>query len=276
MAQAPERGDTAVLTGHSGVHTGVVSGMGGVGKTQVALDYAHRLWAAGEVELWVWVTASSRETIVSSFARLATDLTGVEEPDPENGARRLLEWLSTASARWLVVLDDVHSPADLSGLWPPATTCGRVLVTTRRRDAALREHGRCLVEVDVFTPQEAEGYLRASLAEQPHLVAGAAELAVELGCLPLALAQAAAYMLDRHLSCAAYQVRLVERRLASVVPEPDALPDEHRATVAATWSLSLQQADRLVPEGVARPLLEVASVLDANGIPLGCSSHPPC
>ncbi|WP_082373159.1 NB-ARC domain-containing protein [Nocardia sp. NRRL S-836] len=276
LAQALERGDAAVLTGQSAVHTGVVSGLGGVGKTQVALDYAQRLWAAGEVELWVWVTAGSREAIVSSYARLAADLTGVEGSDPEDGARRVLKWLSAASVRWLIVLDDVQNPADLRGLWPPAATGGRVVVTTRRRDAALRGHGRCLVEVDVFTEQEAEAYLRSALADQPHLTFGAAELAAGLGCLPLALAQAAAFMLDRGLSCTEYHARWTNRRrsLASLLPEPDGLPDEHRATVATTWSLSVEQANRLEPVGVAGVLLEVASVLDPNGIPAYLFTSP--
>ncbi|WP_439657750.1 tetratricopeptide repeat protein [Lentzea sp. HUAS TT2] len=277
LVQALDRGDAAVLTGQSRVHTGVVSGLGGVGKTQVALDYAQRLWTAGEVELWVWVTAGSREAVVSSYARLAADLTGVEDADPEDGARRLVEWLSAASVRWLVVLDDVQNPADLRGLWPPASAGGRVVVTTRRRDAALRGHGRCLVEVDVFTGQEAEAYLRSALADQPHLASGAAELAVRLGCLPLALAQAAAFMLDRGLSCSDYHARWASRRrsLVSLLPELDGLPDEHRATVATTWSLSVEQANRLEPVGIAGILLEVASVLDPNGIPADLFTSPP-
>ncbi|MEV6620307.1 tetratricopeptide repeat protein [Amycolatopsis sp. NPDC051106] len=277
LAQALERGDAAVLTAHPRFHTGVVSGMGGVGKTQVALDYAKRLWASGEVELWLWVTAGSRAAIVSSYARLATDLTGVEDPDPEHGARRLLEWLAGTRTRWLIVLDDVQSPADLRGLWPPATSTGRVVVTTRRRDAALRGHGRCLVEVDVFTPREADAYLHAALADQQHLVEGAAELTAELGFLPLALAQASAYMLDRGLSCADYRTRWASRRrsLASLMPEPDGLPDEHRATVATTWSLSIEQANRLEPAGIAGTLLDVASVLDPNGIPAELFTSPP-
>ncbi|WP_208720293.1 tetratricopeptide repeat protein [Amycolatopsis circi] len=269
LEQALEHGDAAVLTGRPGPHTSVVSGLGGAGKTQVALDYAERWWAAGEAGVWVWVTAASREAVVSSYARAAADLTGVEDPDPEQGARRLLEWLAAASARWLIVLDDVRNPADLRDLWPPASASGRVVVTTRRRDAALRTQGRCLVEVDVFTVEEAAAYLRTALADQPHLVEGSAELAVELGCLPLALAQASAYMLDRDLSCADYHNRWKDRRrrLTSLVPEPEGLPDDHRATVATTWSLSVEQADRLEPAGVAGVLLEVASVLDPNGIP---------
>ncbi|WP_410635517.1 tetratricopeptide repeat protein [Amycolatopsis sp. cmx-4-83] len=268
--------DTAVPTGRPRVHTGVVSGLGGVGKTQVALDYAQRLWGDGEVDVWVWVTAGSREAIVSSYARVAAELTGLEDTDPEQGARRLLEWLAAGSARWLIVLDDVQNPADLRGLWPPATPGGRAVVTTRRRDAALRGPGRRLVEVDVFTPDEAEAYLRAALADQPHLAEGTVELAARLGHLPLALAQAAAYLLDRGLTCGDYLARWTSRRrtLASLLPEDDGLPDEHRATVATTWSLSVEQADRLEPPGIAGALLEVAGVLDPNGIPATLFTAP--
>ncbi|ONF61740.1 hypothetical protein AVR91_0242220 [Amycolatopsis keratiniphila subsp. keratiniphila] len=276
LQHALQRGDAAVLTDQPRLHTGVVTGLGGVGKTQVALDYAEQAWAAGEVVLWAWVTAGSREAVVSSYARLAADLTGFEDPDPEQGAWRLLEWLTASPVRWLIVLDDVQSPADLQGLWPPATATGRVVVTTRRRDAALRGHGRCMVELDVFTPSEAKAYLRAALADQPHLVVGAAELVVELGCLPLALAQAGAYMLDRGLSCTTYHTRWTDHRrtLASLVPEPDGLPDDHRATLATTWSLSVEQANRLEPAGIAGMLLEVASLLDPNGIPADLFASP--
>ncbi|WP_370964702.1 tetratricopeptide repeat protein [Amycolatopsis sp. cg9] len=269
-------GNAAVLTVQPRMHTGVVSGLGGVGKTQVALHYSQQVWAAGEVDVWVWVTAGSREAIVSTYARVAADLIGLDDTDLENCARRLLEWLAVASARWLIVLDDVQNPADLRGLWPPAAPGGRVVVTTRRRDAALRGHGRRLVEVDVFTPEEAVAYLRTALADQPRLTEGVAELAVVLGCLPLALAQAAAYMLDRGLSCADYRTRWFSRRrsLASLLPEPDGLPDEHRATVATTWSLSVEQANQLEPAGIAGALLEVASILDPNGIPVALFTAP--
>lgn len=269
LTEGLNRGRAVVLTSDSTTHTSVVAGMGGVGKTQIAVDYAESRWAAGEVELLVWVTAGSREAILSAYANLAADLTGVTDPDTERCAMRLLELLATMPARWLVVLDDVHNPADLRGLWPPGTPTGRTVVTTRRRDAALRGHGRLMVDVDVFTRTQARAYLEAILEDKPHLVDGSADLADAVGYLPLALAQAVAYLRDRGLSCTAYRQRLVDRQrqLAEVVPEPEGLPDDHRVTVAATWSLSVEQANQLPPLGVAGTLLEVASVLDANGIP---------
>ena len=101
------------------------------------------------------------------------------------------------------------------------------MITTRRRDAALTA-GRQVVDVGLFSAAEADEYLRAKLADQPELLPGADELAADLGRLPLALAQAAAYVLDRRLTCSGYRRRLRERRLADVAP--NALPDDHAAS----------------------------------------------
>lgn len=267
---------TVVVTSSPAIHTAVVAGLGGVGKTQVAADYAEHLWSAGHLDLLIWTNATSRGEIVASYSDVAADLVGVEDPDPERGARRLLEVLATLEARWLVVLDDLRNPADLHGLWPPRTSTGQTVVTTRRQDAALRGRGRTLIEVDVFTAGEAIAYLEDVLTDQPQLRPGAIDLTAALGRLPLALAQAAAYLLDRNLSCADYLTRWIDRRrtLFTLVPEPEGLPDEYRATIAVTWSLSIEQANRLEPVGVARPILELASFLDPNGTPTDLFAAP--
>jgi hypothetical protein len=116
----------------------VVAGLGGVGKTQLAVDYAESVWAAGELDLLVWITAISRDAIVTGYAHLATDLTGIDDPDPKHGAERLLAWLATTGTRWLVVLDDVQTPADVHGLWPPThgVRAGRGDHSPPRRRAA--------------------------------------------------------------------------------------------------------------------------------------------
>ncbi|MCR6482693.1 tetratricopeptide repeat protein [Amycolatopsis sp. OK19-0408] len=249
VVAAVAAGDAVVLT------TKVLSGLGGVGKTQLAVNYAETLWAERRVDLLVWVTAGSREAIVSTYAKVAEAVTGRAVDDPEEGARRLLEWLRATSASWLVVLDDLQDPRHLDDLWPPRN--GQVLVTTRRRDAALRGRHRRIIDVDVFTPEEAHAYLAATFAG--HLLDGADELAAELGFLPLALAQASAYALDRVLSCREYLARFTDRQRSL---------GSHQETVATTWSISIELADSLDPVGLARPLLEIAALLDPNGIPL--------
>lgn len=85
-------------------------------------------------------------------------------------------------------------------------------MTTRRRDAALSGDQRSVVNVGCFTRAEAAAYLEAKLADHATSMEGADELADSLGFLPLALAQAAAYLVDRNLNCADYLRRLNDRR----------------------------------------------------------------
>ncbi|MFI9531087.1 tetratricopeptide repeat protein [Micromonospora rosaria] len=269
--QADEDLLAAVPAGSTVGSCQVLSGLGGVGKTQLAAEFADRAWRDGDVDLLMWVTARSRVAVLGAFSSAATDLTGVEAADPAEGAARFLSWLAEPHGRrWLIVLDDLTAPGDLAGLWPPRTAGGRVLVTTRRRDAVLAAQGRRIVDVGLFTPKEAHRYLGEKLGDDPALLDEPERLAADLGYLPLALAQAAAYLLDRDLTCAGYRRRFAERRrtLAELVPETEALPDDQTATIAVTWSLSIEAADRLSPAGQARPLLNLASFLDPNGIPL--------
>ncbi|RSN60638.1 Kinesin light chain 2 [Amycolatopsis sp. WAC 04182] len=248
----------------------VLSGLGGVGKTQLAGYHAESQWAAGAIDLLVWVTATSRESVLTGYADAASRIISPVATDPLRMAEQLLTWLAQTTRRWLIVLDDLQDPGDLTRLWPPTTATGQVLVTTRRRDAALARADRTISDVSVFTPGETDAYLRGVLADRPHLLKGADELARNLGYLPLALAQVAAYILDRDLTCSEYTTRLADQRtkLPELLPGPgELLPDDHRDTLAATWSLSLRLADRMAPAGLARPLMVMASLLDPNGIP---------
>ena len=170
-----------------------------------------------------------------------------------------------------MVLDDVADPGHLRGLWPPSSPSGRTLLTTRRRDAALTGPERNLMEVGLFTPAEAAAYLGDALAvhgrhEAPEQLAA---LALDLGYLPLALSQAAAYLIDADLDCATYRTRLADRNtsLTTLLPDSSGLPDDQAVTVTAAWSLSLEQANRTRPRNLARPMLQLAAMLNANSIP---------
>ena len=254
-------------TGRTAVPTQVLSGLGGVGKTQLAAAFARQLQADGELDLLVWVSAASREAVLSGYAQAASNL--VLGPDGEeiaSAATRFLAWLASSDARWLIVLDDVSSAAHLRGLWPPDRATGRTVVTTRRRDSALLS-GRDLVEVGTFTEHEASRYLvhklPLALADDTNGVVA------DLGLLPLALGHAAAYMIDQDLTCSDYRQRFAERhlRLAGLFPDASGLFEGDTATIATTWALSIEAADARLPLGLARPLLELSAVLDANEIP---------
>ncbi|WP_326623062.1 tetratricopeptide repeat protein [Streptomyces decoyicus] len=264
----------------------VLSGVGGVGKTQLAAHYARSAWQAGEVDLLVWVTASSRESVIAAYAQAVEETLSGPLSDPERAASAFLAWLhprppsdGSNACRWLVVLDDVADPGHLRGLWPPSSPSGRTLLTTRRRDAALTGPERNLMEVGLFTPAEAAAYLGDALAvhgrhEAPEQLAA---LALDLGYLPLALSQAAAYLIDADLDCATYRTRLADRNtsLTTLLPDSSGLPDDQAVTVTAAWSLSLEQANQTRPRNLARPMLQLAAMLNANSIPDRVLTSPP-
>ncbi|MFD9418787.1 tetratricopeptide repeat protein [Streptomyces goshikiensis] len=253
--------------------TEVFVGMGGVGKTQLAADYARTAWADGRLDVLVWITASDRSSVVTAYGQAGYELCRADPDAPEQAAQTFLAWLTPKSGqppcRWLVVLDDVADPDDLRGLWPPASSQGRTVVTTRRRDAVLGGEGRHMIEVGLFTTAEALAYLTTSLSAHgrresaDQLIA----LAADLGHLPLAIAQAAAYLIDAGENVADYRARLADRTTALAEATPDRLPDDQALPLAAAWALSLDRADFLRPVGLARPMLHLIALLDANGIP---------
>ncbi|WP_338898406.1 NB-ARC domain-containing protein [Streptomyces sp. TG1A-60] len=275
-AQA-DRLRTKVDGGGTAVLTQMLTGMGGVGKTQLAADYARTAWdddsAAGGLDVLVWVTASSRQAIVTGYAQAGVELCRGDPNDQEKAALSFLAWLTpkagTKPCRWLIVLDDVADPADLRGLWPPAGAHGRTLVTTRRRDAALAADSRHTIEIGLFTAAEALAYLTASLAGHGRYDSAdeLTALANDLGYLPLALSQAAAYIIDTADAVATYRALLADRTTALAAIAPDVLPDDQALPLAAAWSLSVDRADTLRPAGLARPMLQLTSLLNANGIP---------
>jgi hypothetical protein len=273
LSGAIEDGGIAVLTGAMTTPVTVLTGLGGVGKTQLAADRAHKLWDTGALDLLVWISARSRDAAMAAYTEVAADLLGQDPAMPERASRRLLQWLAETSRRWLIVFDDLQRPDDLTGLWPPYSAVGQVVVTTRRRDAALYGHNRQIVDIDLYTSAESLSYLIEKLpsrARTDHEKATLASLAADLGYLPLALAQAAAYLINRPLLATAdYCARLTEHRTAllDVLPNERELPDEHSQTVAATWAMSIDAADQLEPRGVARAALELTSLFDPAGIP---------
>ncbi|MFI5707644.1 tetratricopeptide repeat protein [Kribbella sp. NPDC051620] len=257
----------------------ILAGDGGTGKTQLAVAMFERALRS-KVDLALWVTATSRPAVVAAYAQAYRQ---VRPRGPGNEAERdaeaFLNWLAGTDRSWIIVLDDLADPADLTRLWP-AGPAGQVIATTRRRDAAISARGP-LVDVGVFTPDQSLSYLTAKLVPErggsEKALHGAASLAAALGYLPLALAQSAAVIIDDGITCAQYLELLGDRsrRLTDLFPsDPQASGDDYERTLAGTWSLAADRADAMPPHRLARSLLRLAAVLDPNGIPEAVLTAP--
>jgi tetratricopeptide (TPR) repeat protein len=171
-----------IRAGLSGTSQGplVLHGVGGAGKTQLAIEYANR--RAGEFDLLWWIPAEQPSQIVTALAALGERLDLPDAVDRRQTARSVIEALETSSLRWLLIYDNAEAPEETASLVPAAG--GRVIVTSRN---SAWTSASTLVEVGVFTRAESMQFL------QRHASVGSAraanELAERLGDLPLALDQ---------------------------------------------------------------------------------------
>ena len=236
--------------------TKVITGLGGVGKTQLTVELAYRHRERFDV-VW-WVRAENPLSLRADLAALAAALQlGHDTDDLEARAAMARRWLEHHD-RWLLVLDNADDPTAIASARPQGGG-GIVLITSRGGDwQAMAD----VVLVDVMAPDEAEAFLsRRSRRSEPE---AARELAAELGYLPLALEQAAAFVAQTPgLSVGDYlgQYRQRDRELW-LRGRPSDYPD----TVATTWDLALQRATEASP--AAADLLRLMAFLHPDGVPL--------
>jgi tetratricopeptide (TPR) repeat protein len=235
-----------------------VTGLRGVGKTQLAAAYARARVRDGW-GLVGWVNAESRDTLLAGLARIA-EATGVGDPqgDSLESARKLKEHLQTRPDDSLLVFDNASDPDQLRPFLP---AIGKTQVVVTTTDRGFTELGRP-VEVPVFSRLESVDYLaeRTGLADR----AGAAAVAEELGDLPLGLAQAAAAIVRQHLTYTRYLERLrrvpVEALLGRI---PGA--DYPRSTAAALL-MSVDAAEASDPAGLTHRVLRVVAAMSPDGV----------
>jgi tetratricopeptide (TPR) repeat protein len=253
-ARELEELDEALAGTDSAVITQAISGLGGVGKSQLAARYVQQ--RADGYDIVAWIRA--QDGGIADLAALAAKLgLPVEALSPSDRAQLALDWLGDSRQRWLLVLDNIESAEQLEGL-VPRTGSGHVLVTSR--DRALRQFGPVLT-VEVFDEDTATTYL-TERAGKPGDQAAARELARALGCLPLALSHAAAYC-QSGTSFADYLELLGElpaRELFDSHPELS-----YQQTVASTWKTSIKAANQSAPH--AAYVLEMAAYLGPDAIP---------
>jgi CO dehydrogenase nickel-insertion accessory protein CooC1 len=214
-------------------------GLGGVGKTQLALEYAHRFMA--DYDLVWWVPSERAEETSGALAELARKM-GLKVGDnvAEAAEAALEELRRETTPHWLLIFDNADDPKQLEPYLP--TGSGHVLITSRNQSWT---HSAEPLEVDVFTRDESVGHL---LRHVPELdLADAQRVADALGHLPLAVEQASAWLEQTGTPARVYVEQLATQstRILSLNQPPD-----YPMPVVATWNLSLDRLKQRSPAAV--------------------------
>jgi tetratricopeptide (TPR) repeat protein len=234
-------------------------GLGGVGKTQLALEFAHRQAPSHDVA-W-WVAAQQPATIPRQLVTLARRI-GIPDHAEQAEVLSMLADELRKRDRWLLVFDNAEQPRDLRPYLPSGG--GNVLVTSRNP-----AWGGLAVPVRVHILRRLDAV--RFLGRRAAVASGEADaLAAALGDLPLALEQAAAYLEETGVPVAEYLALLGERsRELFSLGEP-ATSEE---TIATIWKVSLDRIRAQVP--TAQDLLALCSFLGADDLPRALfTSHP--
>ena len=237
----------------------VLSGLGGAGKTSVAVEYVHRHLAEVAVA-WQFI-AEDPAVLKAGFSELAAQLGARGPLDTRDPVTSVHGALAAYPRGWLLVFDNAD-PGSVTAFLPPAGR-GRVLITSRDPFWPPSQ----VLEVPVLDPDVAAVFLGNRTGDPA--VQAARELAVELGGLPLALEQAAAYMQATGGTLAGYLASFRRRR-------PDMLargePTGYGKTVATTWSLAFGRLESSAPG--AAGLLRLLAFCAPEAAPLHLLLQP--
>ena len=237
-------------------HAAVVQalyGMGGVGKTQLAAEYAHRF--GGSYDLAWWIDAEQGGLIGDQVSGLGQALGCIPAETGNEAARAAVLAELRQRSRWLLIFDNAEAPADVTP-WLPGNG-GHVLITSRERGW---DEVATQVEVDVLTRPESIEMLQRRV---PRLTeADADRLAAELGDLPLAIVQAAGFMANSGMSASQY-LSLLQTRAGQLLDRgaPGSYP---RSLAAATALTAARLADH---DPAAADLASLCAFLAPEPIP---------
>ena len=250
-------------------------GLGGVGKTQIALEYAYRYEL--EYSAVFWIGAETVEQIVSSLLRIAQvlQLPGRDDKDQQRVIAAVQRWLETHN-QWLLIWDNVEDLA-LLDRFLPSLRAGAILVTTRCQALGTRARGIDLPPMEheegmlfllcrakILEPQTTREQIRQLTALTPSLYTATSELVTAMGALPLALDQAGAYIEETGCSLPDYLHRYEQQR-AYLLDCRGSQPNDHPHSVTTTFLLAMEQVAQ--KQSTAADMLWACALLHAEAIP---------
>ncbi|MEN8445477.1 MAG: TIR domain-containing protein, partial [Cyanobacteria bacterium J06555_13] len=252
--------------------TQAISGLGGIGKTQTAVEYAYRY--RDTYTAVFWVRAETLGELQTGFVEIARALALPEKDaqDPSDTVRAVRDWLTT-NPGWLLVFDNADTPTLLKD-FRPRQTAGNA-VENQQSHILLTSRAQTFDSVGIARPVnlakmpegEAVDFLlqrtgRTGTDEDEK--AAVIEIVKELGYLPLALEQAGAYILAQQMMFANYLKSYGNRRLA-LLQQKGPVTGDYPESVATTWALNFQAVEQA--SQASADLLRVSAFLSPDAIP---------
>ncbi|RYP21051.1 hypothetical protein DL765_002458 [Monosporascus sp. GIB2] len=268
-------------------------GLGGVGKSQLAIEYAYRTREQSP-ETWVfWVFASNAARFEQSFRDIADCVKISGRQDPKANIFKLVhDWLRNSRARWILILDNVDDARFLLAAqgdsqdqrtdseiaskplreYLPYCDSGSILITTRNEDAALKlVEQRDIIAVEPMDKAHALALFEKKLGVQGES-SDVADLTAELEFMPLAIVQAAAYISHRAPRCSPKQYleefKKSDRKRTRLLKRDEGHHRrdwEAKNSILITWQISFDHIHQARPS--AADLLSLMSFFDRQGIP---------
>ena len=243
-----------------------ICGLGGVGKTQTAIEYAYRYFYDQQFYEWVFWVNADELTLTADFGAIATKLS-LPNHETQILAEKIAavqRWLETHD-RWLLIFDNADRPELLKPLRPHNPN-GRLLLTSRSQEFDSLEIAQPIAVSDMSATEAREFLLRRTekSAEDAIEVTAVDQIAQELGYLPLALEQAGAYILAKKLSFGKYLSAYRQRRL-QLLERQKPLVGNYPNSVATTWSINMEAVEQTTP--AAAELLRFSAFLAPENIP---------
>lgn len=247
-----------------GGKTQAISGLGGLGKTQTAIEYAYR--HRGDYQAIFWVRADSQLALSTGFVEIARllNLPEKDAQNPDDAARAVRAWLES-NPGWLLICDNADQP-ELVKEFRPRNAQGHTLLTSRAQVFDALGIAKPF-EIDVMSREEAVKFLftRTGRDDDNAVESDAAtQVAEELGRLPLALEQAGAFITAKKARFKDYLVSYRKRKLA-LLNEMRPVTGDYPESVATTWSINFGEVEKV--SAASSDLLRVSAFLSPDNIP---------